>query len=160
MKASSSKGEKWVELCCVACFSILTLSPTIYRREPWGCTQPCLIKPPSRANREVTHGRLRWWVHWAVSRPWWSADQAQWPTDLSFGWVTDTWAPHAGKSGCQVFSLCMASMWALWSSCLRLIGREEFASDCWCGIAHGLVLLLLCGCQMGIFGLWAYLCLA
>ena len=61
--------------------------------------------------RHMEDGRR--WGPWAVGRPPWSAGLALWPTDLSFGWVTDTWAPHAGKSGCQVSSLCMAAMWAL-----------------------------------------------
>ena len=44
----------------------------------------------------------RRWGPWAVGRPPWSAEPMWAPTDLSFGWVIDMWAPHVGMSASQV----------------------------------------------------------
>ena len=43
-------------------------------------------------------------AHWAVGRPRVSADQAQWPTSLSFGWLIDMWTPSC-RDECMPSSL-------------------------------------------------------
>ena len=70
-------------------------------------------------------------AHWAVGRPRVSADQAQWPTSLSFGWLIDMWTPSCWDEcmpsfllvhGCQVGPLIivLAPDW-LRGDCLGLL---------------------------------------
>ena len=117
-----------------------------------------LPEPTFSTNEEAPHRSFRRWGPLGrrptkgVGRPGPAANHLQ---ILSRGWhveslVFSTWYWFLISR----FSYCM---WAHRSLCLRLIGREGIASDCWCVIAHGLHLLLMCSCQVGPFGPWACL---
>ena len=91
--------------------------------------QPILLKPPSRATREVTHGS--WRREGPVPGRPTKRSANLWPPPFApkFGHVTNEWALRSVLGDLARNYVGCMPWWVHGSSCSRLIGRGGIASD-------------------------------
>ena len=105
------------------CVSSFLYPPCIYRREPRGELQPCLIKPPSAANGRPPRGTRRRWGPLIGRSACLVGRTPSGPTDLTFWCVGQFLCPLVNGTGIGFccFGLLMGPFNTCFDMCRVLI---------------------------------------